>query len=86
MTELKPCPFCGGEAAIYDDRYEEYSVGAFGSIRRHTPTFYQCYCTSCGAKGTLKQIDYGCEGNTWWQKEVKQQAVNAWNRRSDNGN
>ena len=27
MTALKPCPFCGGEATIYEDRHENITYG-----------------------------------------------------------
>ena len=36
MTELKPCPFCGGEAGIM--RYNHIKKVSF------------CFCTSCKAK------------------------------------
>lgn len=27
-TKLKPCPFCGGEAIVYEDNeYDKYSIG-----------------------------------------------------------
>ena len=29
MSEIKllPCPFCGGEATVYDDEYNHYAIG-----------------------------------------------------------
>ena len=39
-TELKPCPFCGGEASLRDEPYRYYK--------------YTVYCTKCGI-GTLAE-------------------------------
>lgn len=83
MTELKPCPFCDGEADIYDDRNQSYRVGAFGECRNVWPTYYKVYCKSCGACGPVAKVDSD-RFNTFWQKEAKTTAVNAWNVRADN--
>ena len=80
---LKPCPFCGGEAAMYDDRNGTYSVRGWGACSNVVPTYYRAYCTACGAQGATVKVD-GDRYNTWWQKEAKQQAANAWNARSGN--
>lgn len=37
MTELKPCPFCGGEAKLI----EEWDKGQ---------TFYRPWCNECGVR------------------------------------
>lgn len=39
MAELKPCPFCGGEAAYIKEEDKEF--GQVSSV----------YCENCGARG-----------------------------------
>ena len=39
MSKLKPCPFCGGEAAIYN--YEKMLTGQYKMVECKT-----CHCTS----------------------------------------
>ena len=56
-NELKPCPFCGGEA----------------TIRQNDLNYYYVCCKKCPAE----------VGRYWYKR--KQDAKNAWNRRSDNG-
>ena len=43
MTELKPCPFCGGDASIVINakRKNYYGKDIIGSV---------AYCTMCGAE------------------------------------
>lgn len=84
MAELKPCPFCGGEAAIYDDSLQTYSVGAFGYCSNIQPKHYKCYCKACGATSAVAKVD-GDRFNSWWQKEAKERAIASWNRRTENG-
>lgn len=56
MSELKPCPFCGGEASV------EIKWGNWFLVR----------CNNCP-----------CDlGRSWFPK--KRQAIEAWNRRSEN--
>jgi Lar family restriction alleviation protein len=54
--DLKPCPFCGGEADVVEDEVNN---------------LVWCVCSTCGATG-------GVEGNN-------QDAIEVWNRRTDNG-
>lgn len=55
MSELKPCPFCGGEARVNAYGFNQYSVE----------------CKICWAETPRKS---GIEN-----------AIEAWNRRVDNG-
>lgn len=60
--KLKPCPFCGGVAAL-------------NSEKNRVASFVKC--TSCGAESGLVRVsaEYCSD----------EKAVEAWNRRSDNG-
>jgi hypothetical protein len=70
MTELKPCPFCGGEAMIKQDiRYPRYGEHAGKAITAYEPI---CVNTNC--------IMYNQDGNYFTTKE---EAVRAWNNRLD---
>lgn len=60
MGELKPCPFCGGEAEAYDYEYGIDPVVAYG-----------CKCKQCGI--AMSGHDSKCE------------AIEAWNRRANDG-
>ena len=62
-NELKPCPFCGGEA-----EYVCTKGVAFVRCKRFL---------KCGAVGPKQPI-----GDDFIAKEI---AINAWNRRADNG-
>lgn len=55
MPELKPCPFCGGEAKVQSFSHDR-----------------TVYCTDCNARV---------------QKffPTREEAIEAWNRRADNG-
>lgn len=67
--KLKSCPFCGGKGIIATDNYEKYMV----------------YC-SCGAMIGV-ELEDGCELVDGWRAifETKEEAITAWNRRTDNG-
>lgn len=64
MAELKPCPFCGGEAKeVY--RYDPFD-GYQGDCG--------CFIASCSKCST--QI----------AERTKEKAIEAWNRRAEDGN
>ena len=70
MTDkLKPCPFCGGQGEI-TEHWESIGMGA--NVRQ----YYVC-CESCGARGGMAD-EYFENGN------LRNKAINRWNRRADN--
>ena len=68
-TELKPCPFCGGNAELYDDT----ECGGFGLYVKR----FFVICEECHASGG-EANDYVDKGN------LKKLAIKRWNRRTDN--
>ena len=81
MSELKPCPFCGGT----DIRYSLKITGHF-DVRYHA----SMYCNNCHCYGarTLTKIvdhnDYKGRSQIEADESIKQQAEDAWNRRTYN--
>jgi Lar family restriction alleviation protein len=69
-NELKPCPFCGGEAVLYhqSSKYTDYD-GDY------------VHCMHCGCRTKLFECFNGT-GKT--HEDTEREAVNAWNRRADN--
>ena len=63
MDELKRCPFCGGEAFVYE---------RFESVWHLNPTDFTVLCRNCKA-GVRHYFP------------TKSEAVEAWNRRADDG-
>lgn len=67
-AELKPCPFCGGQAKLLHGRPNQQKAG-----RR--VAFVQC--RECKAKAmTFDQLAY----EAW--RDVVEDATEAWNRRA----
>ena len=72
MEELKPCPFCGGEATL--ERSSTIFIGQVYSDRYKEPIASQNHgfsvrCNKCGCQ------------TCWWHKE--KEAIEAWNKRSN---
>ena len=65
-AKLKPCPFCGGKAAVLLN--PQYYFSDAGQIQHRQKLFYRIACHACGA---LTQL-----------METKQEAIEAWNRRT----
>lgn len=65
-TKLKPCPFCGGEAAIYADKFDKVTV----------------WCERCGVKMGIELEDGCVLVNGWQATfETIEDAIKAWNER-----
>lgn len=71
MDELKPCPFCGGKAAVNTIRYAADSETA--KLNGQT-LFYGVNCISCGTN------NLGLVGH-----KTEESAIAAWNRRATDG-
>ena len=69
MTELKPCPFCGGKAELKQDmRYPRSGKYAGMSVKA-----YEVICPNSDC------IIYNADNNYFFTRE---EAAEAWNRRS----
>lgn len=76
--ELKPCPFCGGQATI-----REYSVGHKGN-----GTFtasYKCGCEKCNISFTRESEFVLEKGLQKFIRNGYDQVKELWNRRVNNG-
>ena len=79
-NELKPCPFCG--EIPYIERKPLWHTCSDGTTTGYRGCFeYDIYCHECGCKIPLK----GNDTIYHTDKEAKQNAIEAWNRRADNG-
>lgn len=67
MSELKPCPFCGGEASL-EGKYL-WQSGGWGK----SYTSYHVECKKCRTKGKYF--------NTIDHTNPMDKAIKAWNRR-----
>ena len=75
MIELKPCPFCGGKP------YLETRHRAF--IQAQTTRVAFVRCTECNARTNRFELkSFGCTSSS---KKKKKKAIEASNRRADNG-
>lgn len=75
-TELKPCPFCGGEACFKDG--EPITYGRYEVL---------VICKKCSASVVgVATINFRTEHKSCnGYNLAKEQATKAWNRRADNG-
>ena len=79
MSDLKPCPFCGGKATVV--RFEQDESG--------NPIFAKCGCESC--RVWLHSFPEGSDWPHGWQNKEQidywtDLAIIRWNRRANNGN
>ena len=76
MAELKPCPFCGGKP------YLETRHRAFINAKTTRVAFVRC--TECEARTQRVPLtDFGC---TSYSFKANEKAIEAWNRRAEDGN
>ena len=69
--ELKPCPFCGGEAIIQEN-YKMY-------VKHNVEKVALVKCKECHAK--TKGILLSKYGKTSHSRQAEREAVKLWNRR-----
>lgn len=70
MDELKPCPFCGGEAELYRMKRDRRKVmGVYHTIAT-------IKCTSCTAQVSQAGA---------WEERAIENAAHQWNRRAGDG-
>ena len=69
MSELKPCPFCGGEADIFSDYERSHDEdGPMG--------VYYAACAKCGASGGMR-----VEAGESFRADASKTVAEQWNRR-----
>jgi hypothetical protein len=71
MSELRPCPFCGGEAKLWNNSQYEPCLdegGAYVDIFISSADTFGVECTKC----CCQNIGYNTE----------QEAIETWNRRA----
>ncbi|WP_409264085.1 Lar family restriction alleviation protein [Providencia heimbachae] len=71
MSELKKCPFCGGEAELIDNR-----LGWYARCQND-----DCSCTVIGERVEEPQSEAESDAIDW--DSVRQTAIAAWNRRAN---
>lgn len=82
MYNLKPCPFCGGEAKMQMTSYIRITTGGEELLGRTV----DIKCGGCGARSgdmnryrVLAQIDD--YGNVIYKEDGREEAAKEWNRR-----
>ena len=76
MSELKPCPFCGGEANIKNMDLHTRD----GSIR----AYWRVKCSKCQTEKGYTSIYCLRDDDTLFVAfDGRKRAIDAWNRRAD---
>ena len=86
MSELKPCPFCGGTSLTVDSKAKE--VGSNGLDIPVDNVTFSVRCNKCHARGAtaggrVLRYTLGYDIPKWAKEKHKlyEQAIEVWNRR-----
>ena len=77
MSELKPCPVCGAKAFISGDSVHGFFMGWSVGCPR--------YCRYDGIHGIETYEDHIEKGYAIHGCYTKEEAIEAWNRRAEDG-
>lgn len=80
MIDLKPCPFCGGEAHIYGEEYRACLDGKYAPGIGHR-YWVQTHCAPWCLWANTRSMAYGVLGGV--EYETPEAAAEAWNRRKE---
>lgn len=85
MSNIKPCPFCGGKAQSGSDAYREQFINSvFGYTIEPAARKAWVYCTVCGAVGPgVYDKEYNGFKSVDREKRIEEQAISAWNQRTE---
>lgn len=73
-AELKPCPFCGGEASAHGYvRYGKPLTDVFWKGGLPITEAFFCNCIACGVTNIAGQVGH----------QTREQSITAWNTRAD---
>lgn len=81
MLELKPCPFCGGNAKVSVRQMEYYGQNCLGSKKIKFGA--QAICQSCYARGPLMHMTSTTPLADTTIAWLNTYAAKAWNWRTD---
>ena len=84
MPELKPCPFCGGEAEIKCNSYGTQKNEEIDRFAR----YFSIRCTKCRCELPRQfqvTFDYSLDTGVRANESDLLKGIEAWNRRVNNG-
>jgi len=82
MEELKPCPFCGGKAAVKQSGVEVMATNRDSVRFDFSIRCIKCNATAPGAYGYVSaNLSRTGDFNTWY--DGRPSAIEAWNRRAN---